>query len=209
MKLYGALLSPFVRKVALVAQEKGIAYELTPFRNRDGLDPTFLAASPFNKIPAIEDDGYMLADSTAIVSYLDAKYPANPLIPADPQLRGKVMWFDEFVDTIHCVAGLKILFHRFVGPKILKVPVNEAIALEGEAEMPRICDYIESVVPDEGWLLGEFTLADYSVASILRTLTVVGFGPSDAYPKTLAWYERVRARPAWQAVAAIEDANAR
>lgn len=206
MKLYGALLSPFVRKVALAAQEKGMDYALIPFRTRDGLDPGFVAASPFLKIPAIDDDGYLLADSTAIVSYLEAKQPSPALIPADAKLRGKVMWFDEFVDTIHCEAGLKILFHRLVGPKMLKIAGDEAIALQGEAAMPRIRDYLESVMPDDGWLVGEFTLADISVASVLRTLTAVGFGPSDDYPKTQGWYERVCARPAWQAVAAIEDA---
>ena len=160
MKMYGALLSPFVRKVAVVLAEKGVDY--TPARGGPGnTDPEFLAVSPFAKIPAIDDEGFCLADSSAIVHYLEAKYPAPALIPSEPQALGRAVWFDEFGDTIFAASGLKILFNRVVGPRFLGQPGDERIALEGEAELPRIFAYIESVVPDAGWLLGEtFTIAD-------------------------------------------------
>lgn len=210
MKLYGALLSPFVRKVAVAATEKGVPYELV-LTGPNGPDPVFRAASPFGKIPAMDDDGYLLADSTAIVTYLDAKHPAVPLLPADPQTRGKAMWFDEFADTVYAASGLKILFNRLVGPKFMKIPGDEALALQGEAELPRILDYLESVAPAQGWLAGEaFTLGDIAVASVMRSLTYVGWGPdAAARPATAAWYGRVTARAAWQAVAAVEDAPRR
>ena len=207
MQVFGALLSPFVRKVCLVAEEKGIAYELVLSRPGNA-DPDFVAASPFGKIPAMKDGDYTLADSTAIVTYLEAKHPAKPMLPADPQARGTAMWFDEFADTILAASGLKILFNRLVGPKILKVGGDEAIALQGEAELPRILEYLEGAVPDTGWLLGEsFSLADISVASLFRSLAYVGHAPKVAtHPRTAAWYARVCQRPAWQRIAAIEDA---
>lgn len=210
MKLYGALLSPYVRKVALVAEEKGLPWTLM-LRSPGGDDPEFRAASPFGKIPAIDDDGFLLADSTAIATYLEAKQPAPALLPADPQQRGRAMWFDEFADTVYFAAGMKVLFNRLVGPKFLKIPGDEALAQEGEAQLPAIVDYLESVVPAQGWLLGEtFSLADYAVASVMRTLRAVGWGPNaEGYPLTAAWYDRVTARPSWQAVAAIEDAPRR
>lgn len=207
MQVFGALLSPFVRKVCLVAEEKGIAYELvvsSPVRP----NPGFLAASPFGKMPALQDGDYSLADLTAIVTYLEAKHPANPMLPTDPQARGTAMWFDEFADTIVAAAGLKILFNRYVGPKFFKIEGDEAVALQGEAEMPRIRAYFEGVAPDKGWLLGEaFSLADISVASIFRSLRYVGHGPDAAtHPRSAAWYARVCERPAWKRIAAIEDA---
>ncbi|WP_298200142.1 glutathione S-transferase family protein [Novosphingobium sp.] len=210
MKLYGALLSPFVRKVALVATEKGLDWTLVG-SPPGGEDAEFRRASPFGKIPAIDDDGFLLADSTAIVAYLEAKCPAPAVLPADPQLRGRAVWFDEFADTILMGAGLKVLFHRLVGPKLLKRPYDPAVADQGEAELPPILAWLESVVPAEGWLLGgTFSLADYAVASALRSLQPVGWGRNaEAYPATAAWYDRVAARPAWQAVAAIEDARRR
>lgn len=207
MKMYGALLSPFVRKVAVVMAEKGVDY--TPARGGPGnTDPEFLAASPFAKIPAIDDDGFCLADSSAIVHYLEAKYPDPALIPADAQARGLAVWFDEFGDTIFAASGLKILFNRVVGPRFLGLPGNEALALEGEAELPRIFAYIESVAPTEGWLVeGGFSIADITVASMLCTLRYVGHGPKpETYPRTAAWHARALARPSWQVVEAKEAA---
>ncbi len=207
MKLYGALLSPFVRKAAVVLAEKGLEY--TAARGGPGsTDPEFLAVSPFAKIPVLDDDGFILPDSTAIVVYLDAQYPDPSLIPADPKARGQAMWFDEFGDTIFAVSGLKILFNRLVGPKLLGKPGDEALALEGEAELPRIFEYIESVAPEAGWLVGNaFSIADITVASMLCTLAYVGYGPNAAaYPKTAAWHARVTARSSWNAVAGREAA---
>ena len=205
MKLYGALLSPFVRKVAVAAAEKGMPWELA-VTSPGGVDADFLKASPFGKIPAIVDGDFTLADSSAIVHYLDAKQPAVPLIPAEARARGQAVWFDEFADTLLGASGLKILFHRLVGPKLMKKPYDEAIAAEAEAELPRLFAYLESVVPADGWLLGDFGLADIAVASVLRSMSYVGqLPPKDSYPTTRAWYARVTARASWQAVAVIED----
>jgi glutathione S-transferase len=207
MKLYGALLSPFVRKVALVLAEKGLSYE--PRRGGPGTtDPEFLAVSPFAKIPVLDDDGFVLPDSTAIVHYLDARYPEPALIPTVPQDRGRSVWLDEFADTILAVAGIKIQMSRIVRPRFLGLPVDEDTAHEGEAEMPRALDYLESIAPADGWLVGEsFTLADISVAVAWRTAEFVGaLGAPAARPRAAAWYERVKARPSWQDVAAREAA---
>lgn len=208
MKVFGALLSPFVRKVVVAAEEKGMAYQLVP-SSPGSPDPAFLAASPFGKIPAIDDDGFLLADSSAIIHYMEAKQPSPALIPADPQARGRAIWFDEFADTLYMTSGGKILFHRLVAPRLLKLPCDESIAVQGEAELPRICDYLESAAPAAGWLAGEFSVGDIAVASIIRSLAYVGHGPNAAkYPATAAWYARVTARAAWQKVDAMEGAMA-
>ena len=208
MKLYGALLSPFVRKVAVVLEEKGLDWELV-LGSPGAPDPGFQEASPFGKIPALRDGDFVLADSSAIAIYLDAKQSAPPMLPAEARARGRAMWFDEYADTILGASGLKIVFNRLVGPKLLKLPCDEAVALAGEAELPRILDYLESVVPAQGWLDGEFSLGDISVASMLKTMSYVGHGPdAGRYPKTSAWYGRVAARPSWTSVAVMEAPTA-
>lgn len=210
MKLYGALLSPYVRKVAVICAEKGISWDLA--RGGPGsTDPEFLAASPLGKIPAIDDDGFTLADSSAIAFYLEAKYPDPCLLPAEPQLRGKTVFWDEYADTVLGTSGLKILFNRLVGPKLLKVGGDESIALQGEAELPRWLDWLETQVPAQGWLVGDiFTLADIAIGSTMRTLAYVGHGIDAVQrPATAAWYARVTARPAWAAVAEREEVVAK
>ncbi len=207
MLIYGALISPFVRKVCIAAAEKGVAWELAPTRPASD-DPGFRAASPFGKIPAMQDGDFTLSDSSAIVAYLDAKHPAPALLPSDPQARGRAVWFDEFADTVLAPSGLKVLFNRLVGPKIFKIPGDEALAAQGEAELPRLYSYLEGVCPAQGWLAGEtFGLADIAVASMLRTMVYVDlFPPPDGHPAIAAWYGRVSERPAWQQVAAQENA---
>ena len=208
MLVFGALLSPYVRKVCVAAAEKGLDYQLKISRPRDP-DPDFLIASPFGKIPAIKDGDFTLCDSTAILAYLDAKHPAPRLIPADAEPAGRAMWFDEYADTIVGHSGLKVLFNRFVGPKIFKVPGDEAIAEQGMAELPAIWAYLEGVAPAEGWLAGAtFSIGDIAVASMIRSLAYVSAAPdAAAYPAIAAWYARVCARPAWRLVAEQEAAT--
>src|SRR5579863_10234135 len=111
MKVFGGLPSPYVRKVALVLEEKGLPWELVLLSpNSD--DPAFRACSPFGKIPGFTDGDFRLCDSTAIVAYLDAQYPDRPMLPTEPRARGRAVWFDEFTDTIFGASGLKIMFNR-------------------------------------------------------------------------------------------------
>lgn len=204
MKVFGFPLSPYVRKVHLVAAEKGVAIEALPANPRNP-SPEFAAASPFRKIPALQDGDFSLADSTAIVTYIDALHPAPAMTPGDARAKGRAIWFEEFADTILSAAGGKVVFNRFVGPKVLGLPGDEESAKAGEAELGPIYDYLETQAPTDGWLAGEFSIADISVASVLRTLGYVALEPDAAlHPRTAAWYERVKARPAWQTVAATE-----
>lgn len=205
MQVFGGIASPYVRKVCLVLEEKGLPYELVQLAPHAD-HPAFRATSPFGKIPGFADGDYRLSDSSAIIAYIEARHPERPMLPAEPRARGRAVWFDEFTDTIFGASGLKILFNRFVAPKLLKLPFSEERALEGEAELPESLDYIESIVPEDGWLLGEsFTLADIAVASMFRSLAYVGHDPkAEAHPRTAAWYARVGERPSWRKIAEVE-----
>lgn len=205
MQVFGGIASPYVRKVCLVLEEKGLPYELVQLAPHAD-HPAFRATSPFGKIPGFADGDYRLSDSSAIIAYIEARHPERPMLPAEPRARGRAVWFDEFTDTIFGASGLKILFNRFVAPKLLKLPFSEERALEGEAELPESLDYIESIVPEDGWLLGEsFTLADIAVASMFRSLAYVGHDPKpETHPRTAAWYARVGERPSWRKIAEVE-----
>ena len=165
MILYGSTMSPFVRKVAAYAAEKGIELDLqqTGFPNHSA---EFCAASPFKKMPALADGDYLLSDSSAIIHYLEAKYPEPELIPAEPRARGRVIWFDEFADTLLFACGAKIFFNKVVAPRFLgrEGDLSAAEAAERD-ELPPLLDYLEGVIPDSGYLVGDrLTLADISVA---------------------------------------------
>lgn len=207
LKIFGFPLSPFVRKAAVVAREKGLEYALVPVNPRDP-SPEFAAASPFRKMPAIQDGDYTLSDSTAIAAYLDRAHPDPAIFPAGAKELGRAIWFEEFADTIVASSGGKVVFNRFVAPKVLGMPGDEAAAEQGCAELKPMFDYLETQVPEAGWLVGgAYSIADISIATVLKTLDYVGQCADSAnHPRTAAWYARVLARPAWQAVLAEEHA---
>ena len=200
MILYGSSLSPFVRKVLAFAGEKGIELDVRPVGPGDQ-NPDFRAASPFGKMPALVDGDYSLADSTAIIHYLEAVQPEPALIPADPKLRGKTIWYDEFADTILAACGAKMFFNRVVAPRFMNRPGDLAAADKAERdELPPILDYLETVVPgDGGYLVGDgLTLADIAVASPFANLTHLGCDLDRArHPRTCAFVERILARPSF------------
>ncbi|WDF71309.1 glutathione S-transferase family protein [Novosphingobium sp. KACC 22771] len=209
MELFGALFSPFVRKVAVVAAEKGLALDMPPFSFAEpGED--FLAASPFRKIPAIKDGDYLLCDSTAICAYFDALAPEAPIYPAEARARGRAVWFEELADTIMVPALGPAIFNRFVLPQMRGVAGDEEVALAAIRKFNDVLTYLEGVIPAEGWLAGEFSLGDIAVASLLATAEYIDAELDRArFPAIAAWYDRVTARPAWQSVAAMETAHAK
>lgn len=198
MILYGAPVSPFVRKVLAFAAEKGLPLELVPIGLGDQ-NPDFIACSPFRKMPGFTDGDFSISDSTAIVTYLDAKFPDQPLIPADPENRARAVWFDEFADTILVSAAGSIFFNRVVSPKFMGKPGDDAAAAKGEADMIPVCDYLERVIPQTGFLLGNaLSLADISVASPFINAAHAGYVPdATAYPKLTAYLANIHTRPSF------------
>ena len=199
MIVYGSSLSPFVRKVVAFAFEKGIEVEVKPV-GPGSQDLEFRAASPFCKMPGFRDGDFAISDSSAIVAYLDAVRPEPNLIPTEPRARARTIWFDEFSDTILFACGGKMFFNRIVGPRFMGIPGDQALADKAECEeLPPLLDYLESVIPESGYLVEDrLTLADISVASPfanLRHLNVV-LDPA-RHPKTIAWAERILARPSF------------
>jgi glutathione S-transferase len=199
MIVYGASLSPFVRKVLAYGAEKGLELEHRPL----GLgsdDPGFLKSSPFRKIPGFSDGDFAISDSSAIIHYLEAKYPEPALIPAEPEARARVVWFDEFADTILCACGAKMFFNRIVAPRFLGREGDLATADKAEKEeLPPILDYLERTIPDGGWLVGDgITLADIAVATAFANFRHLGMTTDSArYPKVAAFAERMLARPSF------------
>ena len=200
MILYGSSLSPYVRKVLACAAEKGIELELQPTGSAPGQpSDDFVEASPFRKMPALRHGEYTLADSSAIVHYLEALHPEPALIPADPKLRGKTIWYEEFADTVLVSCGAKIFFNLIVAPKFLGRAGDEEAARQAELnDLPPVLDYLESVAPAEGgYLVGDrLTLADIAVASPFANFRHTGTRVDTArYPRTVAYVDRILARP--------------
>ena len=198
MIVHGSSLSPFVRKVMVFAHEKGLDFE-TKVAGPGRKSEEFLAISPFGKIPAFEDGDYKLCDSSAIVHYLDAQYPAKRLIPTEPRALGKAVWFDEYADTIMFAAVAPIFFNLIVA-SLIGMTSDVAAVDKAQAEaLPPLMTYLEGVIPPSGFLVEDrFTLADIAVVAPLVNLDHAGVSIDGAnYPKVAAYATRILARPSF------------
>ncbi|MEP6982533.1 MAG: glutathione S-transferase family protein [Sphingomicrobium sp.] len=208
MIIYGSSMSPFVRKVLAYAAEKGIEVELVPVGIGDP-NSEFRAASPFAKMPALRDGDFTLADSSAIIHYLEAKQPDPPLIPTDPRERGRAIWFEEWADSMLFACGRKMFFNRVVAPRFLGREGDlQAAATAERDELPPLFDYLEGVIPDSNYLVGDrLTIADLGVASPFANFAHCGATVDAArYPKVAAYTGAILGRPSFQRWVELETA---
>ena len=195
MILYGSPLSPFVRKVLIYAAEKGLEIELKA-AFPGSTDAEFRRISPFGKIPGFVDGDYSLCDSTAIIAYLEAKYPSPELIPTEARGRGQAVWFDEFGDTILAGAIAKCFFNRVAAPLLGRPQDLAAADIAERDELPPILDWLETQIRPGGHLVGDgLTIADIAVVSPFVNLRHCAPELDRArYPKLAAWVEEWLAR---------------
>ncbi len=185
IKIYGVPLSPFVRKVLFTLEYKNIEYDLDPvFPGSD--ENSFRAISPLGKIPVLEHDGFTTPDSSIICRYLDQVFPENSIYPKEPKDDARATWIEEWADTT-LVGALGGLFaQRFLNPKILGEPTDEAqVTNLLDNVIPPALDYLESIVPDEGLLLeGGVSIADIAVVTCFVQGQYADFKPdATTYPK--------------------------
>ncbi len=198
MKIYGTPLSSFARKVLIIAHLKGIDVDFKIVRPHAD-DAGFRAASPFGLVPAIEDAGFTLSDSSAIALYLERRYPAPPLLPSEPEAYGRALWLEEFGDSILGKACGGYVAQLAYIPKLYNRPTDQAVVKKlQEEDIPAALTYLETVMPSTGYLTGtDLGIADASVISTLMGLELVSYQIDEKrWPKIAAYMEKALAHPA-------------
>ena len=206
MIVFGSSLSPFTRKVLAFAAEKGLAIEHRPVRPHDP-SPDFRSCSPLGKIPGLIDGDFRLADSSAICHYLERKYPSPALFPAKTDEFGRMLWFEEFNDTVLIPAAGKVFFQLIVRPDLLNEKPDMAIVEQAfTREIPPLFDYLESQISGPFLVGDKITLADIAIHCIFVNLKIV-HRPIDAerWPKLAHYIQGLLARPA---LARVRDERA-
>ena len=192
--LIGNPVSPYVRKVLAICAVKGIEVAIdpiTPFRG----DETFSRISPLRRIPVWIEGDLTLCDSSIIAQYIEDTRPEPSILPVDPKDRAKARWIEEYADTrLFDVLGWKLFFQLAIKPRILKEETDQAVVETAKAvEIPETFDYLETVMPEAGFLFGEAAgLADFSLAPAFLNARVVGVEVDAArWPKLAGWLGRV------------------
>lgn len=196
VKVYGVPLSPYVKKVTAVLRLKGISYEIDPvIPTKENQTPELLKKSPLGKVPFIEHQGLSIPDSSVICDYLNQIEPNPPIYPESASDRAKALWLEEYADVrLVQVFGGGIFYERVVKPQMLKEETDESVVKQAmEVGVPEVCEYLESVVPADGFIFGEqLYLADIAIASQYLNSTYANFKIDAArWPKLAAYMERV------------------
>jgi glutathione S-transferase len=98
MQVYGVDFSPFVQRVLLAARIKGHVLPTAPLPG-GGFDASeFAAISPMRRIPVLDDDGFTLAESAAIIDYLDEVLDGPALLPADRRERARARMIERLIE---------------------------------------------------------------------------------------------------------------
>ncbi len=204
LKLHGAPLSNYYNIVKTALIEKGIAYEAV--LTMPSQDPGYLARSSMGKIPCIETEAGFLAETHAILDYLEDLKPTPALLPADPFARAKVRELVQSMELyVELVArrGIGFLFGREVPQE-----VKDALA----KELPKGIAAISKLVKFSPWIAGnQFTYADlfgywtFALAGMSAKHNL-GTDLLAQIPGAQAWFDAVAARPSIQQAIADQAA---
>jgi glutathione S-transferase len=156
MKLYDAARCPFCARVRLALAEKEVAYETLEIdlAKRPAL---LYELNPVGKVPVL-DDGFPLPESAVILEYLEERFPAPPLLPADPAGRARarlaVYRFDELLGEDYY--ALRSGRANAVPERLDALPVGESLFVDF-AFLPwvvRLRELYDVTLPDriERWL---------------------------------------------------------
>jgi glutathione S-transferase len=206
LRIHGVPLSIHTRKVIVAALEKRVPYEIDPVFP---FDPPagWSDISPTGLIPAITDDGFHLADSSVIVAYLDRKYPDRPLAPAAPRDFAQALWIEEYVDSGVARDVIAIFHQRVLGPRLHgQAPDEKIVAERVEGTLPGRFDYLEKALHGDFFAGGALSIADITLASSLTMYHYLGFRlDRKRHPRLSAHFDRLLARPTWQAATRDEQ----
>ncbi|MEJ6790006.1 glutathione S-transferase family protein [Brevundimonas sp. BR2-1] len=191
--LIGSPVSPYVRKVLAACAIKGVEVELDPISPMYGNDD-FERISPLRRVPVWIEGDLVLCDSSVIVQYIEETRPGPSLWPADPIQRAKARWIEEFADTrLFDVLGWRLFFQIALKPRFFGTEADpEVVEKARDVELPQILDYLESQTPETGFLFGELSMADLSVAPAFLNARAVQINVDpERWPRLAAWLERM------------------
>jgi glutathione S-transferase len=200
IKLYTFPPSTNSRKVRIALLEKGLEFERinVDLTKREQKNPEYLKIHPFGQIPALDDEGFVIYDSTVINEYLEDEYPYPPLMPKDSEGRARARLLEDLRDSHFNPYFVHII-------QEMRKPEGERDAQRidnAKAEITKCFDRIERELQGKEYLAGTFSLADVAFMSNIELLDRFNI-PVDANkcPKTVAWIARLKARPSFAASA--------
>jgi|SRR5579862_8603343 len=195
LKLHYHPFSTFARRVRIAIQEKSIPAELVEvdMLARAHRAPVYLALNPYGRVPTLEDDGFILYESTAILEYLEATHPTPRLIPADVRGRALVSMHMKLCDIQMARQTGTIIFPKRFLPKDRW---DEAAMTQGKKEIEKHLAIVDQQLAGHEYLVADrYSLVEVCYTPFVEFLPLMEITPP---PNVAAWVQRMLARPSAQ-----------
>ena len=199
IKLYTYPASSNSRKVRVVLLEKGLEFERVTIdlSKREQKSPEYLKIHPYGTVPALDDEGFVVYDSTVINEYLEDEYPYPPLMPKDSEGRARARLMEDLRDS-HFNPASGQLNRELRKPEAERDPKIIELA---KAKITECFDRIEKELEGRDYLAGPFSLADIAFIPNIDTLDRIQIQVDPKYKNIHAWIDRLKARPSFAASA--------
>jgi glutathione S-transferase len=199
MRLYMDPMATTCRAVTLFAADNGLAFErveISLFKGEQRT-PEFLAVNPDGVVPVLDDGGFRLTESSAILKYLADKI-ASPAYPTELQARARVnAAMDWFNTSFYREFGYGLIYARLRPDDA--PPGTEAHFAPLVARRLAVLDGMLKAEHGPYVLGRDITLADYLGAAVVSLGELIDFDFSP-HSAVSAWFETMRTRPSWDAV---------
>jgi len=199
--LYELQPSPHARKVRLLAAELGIPLNKVPVDPRIGETRTseFLAKNPNGRVPTLEEDGFVLWESPAILKYLSAKHPERCLCGADAKTQALVdQWIRWWVGGPEAAIDA-LAWEMLIKPKVLNQPgFDPGIMDDAHARLNRFLPVLDKQLADRDYIVGPLTVVDFLIGPRFDSAPALLDIDISPYKNIDAWLGRLHAKPYWK-----------
>ncbi|MCU0535735.1 MAG: glutathione S-transferase family protein [Hydrococcus sp. Prado102] len=188
LTLYYNRFSLYSRPVWLALLEKNLSFDLVSLQlNGDQFEAEFLAINPFSRIPVLIDDDLQIVESSAILDYLEAKYPTPALLPTQAKELAKVRMVQAITINELLPAAVGLIIH-------LKNPLELEYARQRAIN---VLNFFEDLLQELPYFAGQFTIAEIVAGTLVPDLPKLGIS-LELYPRLDRWSQYLLSRESWQ-----------
>jgi glutathione S-transferase len=206
LKIHAFPASPRAFKVLSFANHIGVPYELAfcDFTKGAQKTPEFTALNPNQRMPVLEEDGWSLWESNAILQYLASKKPELNLLPKDERGRADVnRWM--FWESAHWDPACVILvFERVVKPLFGRGAPDPAEIEKGIERFHKCAAVLDGHLKGRKFLCGDLSVADFSVGAAMIMAEAASF-PLEPYGEIRRWSAALAALPGWREALSLAE----
>lgn len=203
IKLHVFPLSPRAFKTMWCANHLGIPYEIAmvDFAKGTQRTPEFTVLNPNMRMPVLEEDGFTLWESNAIIQYLASKKPEAGLLPEEPKARAAIVKW-QFWESAHWDPACAIFaFENYVKKLFGRGEADEKEIARGNELMARNAPVLDGALQKHRYVAGEtLTAADFSLGGMFWIAENAKF-PLEAYRGIQRWGADLQSLPSWRATA--------